>query len=109
MSDKNIIECKCGRPYNKSYIKSHIRSNEHKRFIEQGKKIIYPKYTECADNKVMCECGKIIGNCRDNMRGHEKSWYHILYMDCPKGGSFTYKLSVYENNGNEQYITVHKK
>jgi len=60
-------------------------------------------------NKVICECGNNIDDCRDNMRGHEMTSYQILYMDYPKGGLFTYKLSKYDYNGNGQYKIANRK
>jgi len=37
MSNKNIIECKCGKPYKKSYIISQLQKNEHKNILKYGK------------------------------------------------------------------------
>ena len=112
MDNKIIIECECGRPYKKCYIKSHLQSNEHKYFLKYNRKINYPKYVECEEKyyigknyqecikiKARCECGRVVSNNRDAKRGHEKTNYHIQYMKCPKGGSFQYYISKYENNG----------
>jgi len=110
MNDNNIIECKCGRPYKKSYIKNHVRSNEHKYFIEHDKIYIDPKYKKYDDKQVQClECNCIISDNLSCKQVHENSAYHNQYMNCAKGESFTYKVSKYENNGYEKYITVHKK
>jgi len=109
MDNKNLVDCECGRPYRKCYIASHLKSNEHKYFIENGKKFSEPMYKQCDDNKVICECKKIIVNRKYNKILHEKTIYHTKYMECPSGGSYNYLLSKYENNGNEKYIVIYKK
>jgi len=102
-----------GGTYKKCYIKNHPKSNERKHFIEHGKKINYLKYSDCEGNKVIKSCVNvekllaIFQIINVHMKKHGIIYYMLivqkvahLVKNCP---------SKYENNGNEQYISVHKE